>query len=151
MATTRKRTLAKTNVLRNATIVAVLAAALGLAIRAQESGLLFGSGDLVSAGGRMSTGTVELTGSLGSPFSTVPIQNAAGARIETGLLSSRVPPGIIGDIDGDSDVDFSDFILFATAYGTNVGDPLYNRKADLDSDGAVGFDDFIAFAGAYNS
>ncbi|MDE2830961.1 MAG: hypothetical protein OXN20_12650, partial [Gemmatimonadota bacterium] len=54
-----------------------------------------------------------------------------------------------GDIDGDGDVDFSDFLLFASAFGTIEGGTGYNPAADLDGDGAVVFSDFLIFASAF--
>ena len=54
-----------------------------------------------------------------------------------------------GDIDGDGDVDFSDFLLFASAFGTIEGETGYNPAADLDGDGAVVFSDFLIFASAF--
>ena len=54
-----------------------------------------------------------------------------------------------GDIDGDGDVDFSDFLLFTSAFGTIEGEIEYNPAADLDGDGAVVFSDFLIFASAF--
>jgi hypothetical protein len=126
-------------------------AILSLAIWAQEAGI-FLRGDLDSGGGKTSTGTIEVTGSLGSWFSTVPIQSADGAlRVVPGLLKGPLPAGVIGDIDGDADVDFDDFLFFGEAFGTVAGDPNYNSKADLNSDGIIEFDDFLIFSEAFGS
>jgi hypothetical protein len=56
-----------------------------------------------------------------------------------------------GDIDGDGDCDYDDFLAFAAAYLSTSGDPNYNPAADFDIDGAVDYDDFLVFAGAYLS
>jgi len=56
---------------------------------------------------------------------------------------------ILGDIDGDGDVDSYDFYLFYGAYGTSVGDPAYIPEADLDDDGDVDSYDFYLFSGKY--
>jgi len=53
---------------------------------------------------------------------------------------------IIGDIDGDGDVDPEDFASFAGAYGTS---PPSNPECDLDGDGDVDPEDFATFAGKY--
>lgn len=53
---------------------------------------------------------------------------------------------ILGDIDGDGDVDPDDFALFAGAYGTS---PPSNPDCDLDGDGDVDPDDFALFAANY--
>jgi hypothetical protein len=52
-------------------------------------------------------------------------------------------PPTQGDFDGSGEVDFSDFFLFATAFGGT--DPAF----DLNNDGEVGFDDFFVFAGNF--
>ncbi|MDE2698526.1 MAG: dockerin type I domain-containing protein, partial [Gemmatimonadota bacterium] len=53
------------------------------------------------------------------------------------------------DLDGDGDVDFSDFLLFTASFGTSEGVPGYNAAADLDGDGTVAFSDFLIFANAF--
>ena len=53
------------------------------------------------------------------------------------------------DLDSDGDVDFSDFLLFAAAFGTSEGGPGYNAAADLDGDSTVAFSDFLIFANAF--
>ena len=50
------------------------------------------------------------------------------------------------DFNGDGEVDFDDFILFARAFGTSSNNEQFDPRYDLDGDGQVGFDDFIAFA-----
>ena len=50
------------------------------------------------------------------------------------------------DFNGDGEVDFDDFILFARAFGTSSDDEQFDPRYDLNGDGQVGFDDFIAFA-----
>ena len=50
------------------------------------------------------------------------------------------------DFDGDGRVDFTDFVLFASRFGTTRGDGTYETKYDLDVDGAIGFSDFVIFA-----
>ena len=54
-----------------------------------------------------------------------------------------------GDLDGDGDVDWSDFVLFAAGYLTFPPDPILIPLADLDYDGDVDGDDFILFTGYY--
>ena len=49
------------------------------------------------------------------------------------------------DFDGDGEVGFSDFLLFATAFGTE--DP--DLRFDLNDDGEVNFSDFLLFAGVF--
>ena len=64
------------------------------------------------------------------------------SRIQTLLMNSS-------NISKDGDVDFSDFLLFASAFGTTEGGPGYNPSADLDGDGAVVFSDFLIFVSAF--
>ena len=53
------------------------------------------------------------------------------------------------DFDGDLQVGFPDFILFASHFGRTISDANFNLLLDLDRDGAVGFPDFILFAQAF--
>ena len=50
------------------------------------------------------------------------------------------------DFDGDGRVGFTDFVLFASRFGTTRGDGTYEAKYDLDIDGTIGFSDFVIFA-----
>ena len=136
----------------NVTIASVFLMALTtLAIWAQVIGVFSDGGTLDSAGGRLVEGNVEVIGSLGSWFSTVSIQNSAGVRVVSGAFLSGTTAGVVGDLDGDSDVDFGDFLLFAKSFGTSTGDALFNPKSDFDSDGTVDFSDFLVFAAAFGS
>ena len=123
-----------------------------LTVWAQEAGIPYLTGGFFTAGGSMSAGSVEITGLLGSPFTTGSMENAGGVRVETGVFAvSSEAEALAGDLDGDSDVDFGDFLKFASAFGARTTDPHYNRKADLDSNGFVDFGDFLAFAGAFGA
>lgn len=53
------------------------------------------------------------------------------------------------DFDGNGRVGFSDFVMFANAYGARSGQTNFDAKFDLDSDGRIGFSDFVLFANAY--
>ena len=50
------------------------------------------------------------------------------------------------DFDGDGHVGFTDFVLFASRFGSTHGDGTYEAKYDLDVDHAIGFSDFVIFA-----
>ena len=56
-----------------------------------------------------------------------------------------------GDFDGDGTVGFPDFILFASAFGTQQSDTNYSTLADMNADGQVGFPDFILFANVFGT
>lgn len=79
---------------------------------------------------------------LGFPLSETAIQAVIVIRQAPSQTRSA-------DLDGDGDVDSSDFLLFAAAFGTSEGVPGYNAAADLDGDGTVAFLDFLIFADAF--
>lgn len=58
---------------------------------------------------------------------------------------SAATAGLAGDFNDDGAVNFSDFFLFADAFGGS--DPAY----DLTADGAVNFSDFFVFADAFGT
>ena len=51
-------------------------------------------------------------------------------------------PTVLGDIDGDGEVGFTDFLEFSRSFGA---DAEFNASADFDRDGAVDFPDFLIF------
>jgi hypothetical protein len=53
------------------------------------------------------------------------------------------------DFDGDGQVGFSDFLLFAAHFGKTGTE--FDARYDLDSNGAVAFGDFIIFASKFGS
>ena len=79
---------------------------------------------------------------LGLPISGTAIQALIVVRQAPSQTRSA-------DLDGDGDVDFSDFLLFTASFGTSAGVPGYNAAADLDGDGTVAFSDFLIFANAF--
>ncbi len=59
------------------------------------------------------------------------------------------PPPPSPDFDGDNHVGFSDFLIFASAFGSRQGDGRYNNAQDLNADGSVDFTDFLIFAQSF--
>ena len=53
------------------------------------------------------------------------------------------------DFNGDGEVGFPDFLLFASGFGAKSGEERYDAKLDLDSSGDIGFSDFLTFASAF--
>ena len=53
------------------------------------------------------------------------------------------------DLDGDDYVSFSDFLIFASVFGSRQGDGTYDAGVDLNSDGSIGFTDFLIFAQSF--
>ncbi|MFK7959377.1 MAG: hypothetical protein AB8G96_02540 [Phycisphaerales bacterium] len=70
----------------------------------------------------------------------VELVDADGASLGQALLVAEPvadPPGIVGDLDGDGDVDFSDLLGVLSTWGTD--DPV----ADLSGNGTVDFADLL--------
>lgn len=53
------------------------------------------------------------------------------------------------DFDGSGTVDFPDFLQFARAFGSSIGEDAYDRKYDLNGNGKIDFPDFVTFARAF--
>jgi hypothetical protein len=56
---------------------------------------------------------------------------------------------IVGDIDGDGDVDLTDLSMLLAAYGSCDGDPNFNRDADLDGNRCVDLTDLAELLSHY--
>lgn len=54
-------------------------------------------------------------------------------------------PLLVGDFDGNSIVDFTDFLLFTQVFGATIGDQAFNKDMDLIPDGMINFADFLVF------
>jgi len=133
---------------RTSIIVAALTV-LTLTIAAQDVGVAWVESAFVSAGGTSSQGAIRLTGSLGSTFETISVSNG-DIRVIPGL-SLGASAGVPSDFDGDGTTGFSDFLIFAAAFGTSAGDAAFRSDADLDRSGGVGFSDFLIFAAAFGT
>jgi len=56
-----------------------------------------------------------------------------------------------GDFNGDGNINIFDFVLFAVAYGSELGDDNFNPVGDFDDDGDIDIFDFVLFAAAYGT
>jgi len=63
-----------------------------------------------------------------------------------GSVTVKIGSTLVGDFDGDCDVDFQDFIALAQKFGSSDGDRRYEASYDLNSDGKINFQDFVTFA-----
>ncbi|MDE2697496.1 MAG: DUF4955 domain-containing protein [Gemmatimonadota bacterium] len=61
------------------------------------------------------------------------------------LLSQPVSAAPSPDFDESGVVDFTDFLLFVSAFGSREGQERYEAKYDLNGDGEIGFGDFLLF------
>ena len=65
----------------------------------------------------------------------------------TSMITFNATPS--PDFDRNGTVGFSDFISFASKFGTQRGDAAFDARFDLDGDGEIGFSDFLAFASQF--
>lgn len=86
----------------------------------------------------------------GDTVSILGFSGSAGA-IRALIVLRHSASAIIGDLNGDDEVNFADFLLFAAAFGKGVGDEGYNPKADLNNDNEVNFSDFLLFAANFGN
>jgi subtilisin family serine protease len=56
-----------------------------------------------------------------------------------------------GDLDNNGHIDIFDFVLFAAAYGSKLGDPNYNPIGDFNNNGVIDIFDFVNFAQVYGT
>lgn len=64
-------------------------------------------------------------------------------------LTIDAEPELVGDLDGDGDVDLADLAILLGAYGACTGDANYNADADLDSSGCVDLADLAVLLSHY--
>ena len=56
---------------------------------------------------------------------------------------------VLGDLDGDGDMDVDDFYIFADTFGACDGDPEFIAAADYDGDGCITLDDYQTWMACY--
>ncbi len=55
------------------------------------------------------------------------------------------------DLDGNGNVNFADFILLVSKYGSQRGQDRYDARCDLNADGQIDLADFLIFAADFGS
>ncbi len=58
---------------------------------------------------------------------------------------------LIGDFDGDLDVDFADFLAFTSVFGLSSSDANYDARMDMNDDGVINFADFLIFVSVFGT
>jgi hypothetical protein len=58
---------------------------------------------------------------------------------------------LVGDVDGDGDVDLGDLAELLAAYRHCAGEPEFNPAADFDQSGCVDLSDLSALLASYGS
>ncbi len=66
-----------------------------------------------------------------------------------GTFSVEPGSGLVGDLDGDGDVDLNDLAILLGAYGACVGDTGYLETADIDGSGCVDLSDLAELLAHY--
>ena len=107
----------------------------------------------ISAAGLLGVFTFTADSSLAGAETSIRIEQAllkstaATDTVGSGLaviVSGR--PAQPGDFDGDGDVDFDDFFLFADNFGLKADDATFDPLFDIAANGQIDFDDFFLFA-----
>ncbi len=133
--------------------------AFSLAVPAGSTGTLFGTlnpARLASSGFLARAEFTTVSDVTGTEFS-IGIESVTLAEnttssdelITTSVITFNASPS--PDFDGDDFVGFSDFLIFASVFGSRRGDGTYDARIDLNSDGSIGFTDFLIFAQSFGS
>jgi hypothetical protein len=103
-------------------------------------------------------------GSFSDPASGgVKVYDVNTNQLVAGPISTGLPPStiaftgnvstgssLLGDFNGDSIVDFLDFLSFAGAFGKTASDSDFDSKFDLNDNGSVDFADFLIFVSIFS-
>jgi len=84
----------------------------------------------------------------GDDFFIYTIRDGQG-REASAVVFVRIPGGVVGDLDGNGEVGFADFLVFVGGFGAQVGDGNFVSRMDFNADGTVNFPDFLAFVAVF--
>ena len=79
------------------------------------------------------------------------ISDLSEASAEIDAVADVRLPDCPGDLNGDGVVNFTDFGVFAAAYGSARGGQNWVAMADFDGDGVINFTDYALLAAVYGS
>jgi hypothetical protein len=122
--------------------------AMGESILANDTGVT-GAGRLVKVeflitGYGWTNLTISVDGTLPTTLLNSTLNSMTFTKVD-GYFSNK----ILGDVEGDGDVDYDDLVVLAGAYGSSSPSPAYALFADFDRDGDVDYDDLVPLAGNY--
>lgn len=69
-------------------------------------------------------------------------QNALNAASGISITVGGGGSSILGDIDGDGDVDIVDYVILFANFGKNASDPQADARADINNDGKINILDY---------
>jgi hypothetical protein len=110
-------------------------------INNQETGVVY-TREFVAGDDQLN---ILLGGSVAVPDNN-PILNAFTLERIADLV--LCDPNTQGDLDGDGQVQFSDFIILSANFGTSV---TSHTEGDINCDGTVGFDDFLVLSANFGT
>ena len=118
-----------------------------------EIGIASLDGQATTNSGLVGTARFRATAAFsGTAIRLVRAELGRGGRFETITLNTSVElklQVLTLDFNGDSVVNFIDFLAFVGQFGTRQSDGKYEAKYDLDSDGTIGFGDFLIFSSSF--
>src|SRR3989344_681633 len=80
---------------------------------------------------------------IGVNVTQSPIQPPVQPPVEPPVEPPVISGVVLGDLDYDGDVDFADFVIFQTHFGSRPGDINWNHETDFNEDNEVNFPDHI--------
>ena len=70
--------------------------------------------------------------------------------LNPGANSLNTSAGLLGDINDDNVINFTDFTMFSSSFGSSLSSTNYNSLANFNCDGFINFSDFSIFGPSFN-